>query len=130
MVTAVLGGVARPTDVVLSASRANGPAPTDATERLPAVDYPSLIDNHLAIPARVRDNWSELVQAVVRGGLAEQLHAARDEYRGIVLGWIDQLERFLAFCRRVSGPTSPEPPLVAELDRGLRDLRGFHDRLF
>jgi hypothetical protein len=40
--------------------------------------------------------------------------------------WIDQLEWFVSFCRRVS----ESAPIVSEAERALADLRAFSDKLF
>lgn len=95
------------------------------------INYQRLIDDHLAIPGDVQKRWRDLVQGVVRTRRAEQLHAAREEYQQIVRGWISDLEQFLDFCGRVCDSKNlPRPPLMADLERGLLDLRRFHDELF
>jgi hypothetical protein len=102
----------------------NVPRPADAG--YPRVDIPRLIDDHLGLPRHVRDTWQKIVQGAIEQRRIEQLHAAREEYRGIVQEWVEQLEWFVKFCRQVS----KSAPIVAEAEKGLADLREFRDTLF
>lgn len=94
------------------------------------IDAERMIRDHLGLPQHVRDTWQKLVQNVVEHRRAEQLHTERAEYQTIVREWIDQLSGFVDFCRRVSLPAAVAPAVLERAERGLTELREFHDTLF
>jgi hypothetical protein len=57
--------------------------PRPAATGFTRLDVQRLIDDHLVLPRHVRAEWQKIIQGAINEQRVEELHAGREEYRGL-----------------------------------------------
>lgn len=78
---------------------------------------------------RLQDAWNHVCGQAIRGGSAEELHAARDDYQAILLGHLKILDGCLALVSRFEGEF-PEAELAERFAQTRNELQKHYDALF
>jgi hypothetical protein len=89
---------------------------------LPFVQEPWFLREPIA--RHILNAWDQTCLRVARGGSAEQLHAARDDYHAVLLGHMRILDGYLILMRRFGGE-SPQSDTIEHIALN-RDLLGRH----
>ena len=81
------------------------------------------------IARQLTDAWDHVCRQAIQAGIAEELHASREDYEAVLLAHLKILNGYLALLSRFSDERPPEryvERLAGERDR----LQQHHDSLF